>query len=244
MYKAVVSGFEDTLIDKYEAIDVSTMLEIDRIRKNKALFIVSSNNSLDYILPYNRDFPFLDFIIALNGAIVYDVNLERIILRKKILYSVVKKIVSKFFQYDIYVYTAFSRIKVRDLSDIESNKRDILKIDIYNKKGSINNILKQLKLMNLELEYLVSEYDGEKFVEIVSLEASRFTGVEKILSKKKIVLSECGMIGGNIGDLEMVKKLNGDCVSNAPYQLRKIAKNITVERDSKGVREFLEKIKF
>ena len=43
MYKMVVSDFCGTLIDSEEAISVSTMLELDRIRKEGILFCITTN---------------------------------------------------------------------------------------------------------------------------------------------------------------------------------------------------------
>lgn len=58
MYKMIVSDFDGTLIDSDEAIPLSTMVEIDRIRKLGVKFVVATGRILKSVLDYNRDFPF------------------------------------------------------------------------------------------------------------------------------------------------------------------------------------------
>ncbi|MBQ9018728.1 MAG: HAD hydrolase family protein [Bacilli bacterium] len=92
MIKMVVSSFYNTLINKEEAIDMSTMLEIDRIRNEKVLFTISTNGLYKEILDYNKDFPFVDYIISLNGSYIYDVLKDKCIYKQKIAKIDVKKI--------------------------------------------------------------------------------------------------------------------------------------------------------
>ena len=52
MYKMVVSDFCGTLINSEEAISVSTMLELDRIRKEGILFCITTSKSLKIVKEY------------------------------------------------------------------------------------------------------------------------------------------------------------------------------------------------
>ena len=64
MYKLFVSDFDGTLIDSDEAIPLSTMVEIDRIRKLGVKIVITTGRILKSILEYNKDFPFLDYVIS------------------------------------------------------------------------------------------------------------------------------------------------------------------------------------
>ena len=57
MYKLFVSDFDGTLIDSDEAIPLSTMVEIDRIRKLGVKIVIATGRILKSILEYNKDFP-------------------------------------------------------------------------------------------------------------------------------------------------------------------------------------------
>ena len=80
----VINSFYNTLIDKEDAIPVSTMLEIERIRKNNHKFTIMTNRSCKELLEYNRDFPFIDYIISYNGSYVYDVENSKCLLDEKL----------------------------------------------------------------------------------------------------------------------------------------------------------------
>ena len=57
--KMLICNFE-SLMDKEEAITTSTMLEIDRMRKNGGLLVVTSTKELNEIIDYNYSFLFID----------------------------------------------------------------------------------------------------------------------------------------------------------------------------------------
>lgn len=231
MKRIIVSGFEDTLIDDNEAINMKTMLEIDRVRTNKYLFAVVTSNCLDYVLSYNKDFPFLDFIIFFDGRAIYDVKLNKLIYKNSINYSITKVIVDNFFDNDIYIYTAFGKIKVNNLDDISDYKRNILRIDILGDK--VNEIFKKINSLNLNVTVI-----KDSCIKIYS-NCSRDIAIEKLCFRKKINAESCYVIGGNENDLEMIEKYNGVCVKNAPIKLKRVSSDVMSCDDSLGVCEFL-----
>ena len=92
MIKMVVSSFYNTLINEEDAIPTSTMLEIERIRQKGIIFTMCTNRQYQEILDYNKDFPFVDYIISLNGSLVYDVAKDKIIYQKKLTKTIINKI--------------------------------------------------------------------------------------------------------------------------------------------------------
>ena len=46
------------------------MLEVDRIRKNGILLAIATGQVMRSVLDYNRDFPFVDYVISCNGAYI------------------------------------------------------------------------------------------------------------------------------------------------------------------------------
>ena len=63
MYKILISDFEDTLLDIEDAIPLSTMLSLDKIRNEKVSYAVVTRKNFKSVLDYNKDFPFMDYII-------------------------------------------------------------------------------------------------------------------------------------------------------------------------------------
>ena len=61
MIKMITCSFYNTLIDKEDAIPLSTMLQIDKARQEKIKFTILTNRSSEELKYYNRDYPFIDY---------------------------------------------------------------------------------------------------------------------------------------------------------------------------------------
>ena len=90
MKKMVICNFND-LIDEEDAIPISTMLKLEKLKKNNYLLTIITNKAIKEILDYNKDFPFIDYIITCYGYLIYDVNKNKKIGN----YKISKKDISK-----------------------------------------------------------------------------------------------------------------------------------------------------
>ena len=90
MKKMVICNFND-LIDEEDAIPISTMLKLEKLKKNNYLLTIITNKAIKEILDYNKDFPFIDYIITCYGYLIYDVNKNKKIGN----YKIPKKDISK-----------------------------------------------------------------------------------------------------------------------------------------------------
>ena len=145
----VVSSFYNTLIDKEEAIPSSTMLEIDRIRNKGIQFSVCTNHLYSEIIEYNHDFPFVDYIISLNGSYVYDVKKEKCLFKKKISTTNLNKLNSLFPNYKKYYYAATNIYN------------ELVDEDIYKVEVEITDISETDKINKLNLNYSVLELNNK-----------------------------------------------------------------------------------
>lgn len=235
MVKAVVSSFYNTLINSEEAIPLSTMLEIERIRKQGIVFSVCTNGLYDEILYYNHDFPFLDYIIALNGTYIYDVNNNKCLYKKKLPTSIIKKIIKIFPNFDISFLTA-----TKTLKNFPYITEDIYKIDIElpNKKTDLSI----LSSLNVATSILIK--NNKRYLEITSKLTNNYLALEKIINKNKIAKDEVIVIGANEADLTLLKNIpQSYLVSNASKDLKKYAGGKTKSNNLKGVENVLKKIK-
>ena len=216
MIRMVTSSFHNTLINKEEAIPMSTMLEIDRIRNNKILFTITTNRLLKEILYYNNDFPFIDYIISLNGSYIYDLNKNKCIYKNKLDIETIKEI-EKYFNKIIY-YTEENYYNNRD------NINDILKIEIPINKKDINKIN---ILNNLNISKSIFNYNKKYYIEITSKKDNIYEGIKKILELEKINNNEIISIIGNLSDKEIINNIeNTYIVSNSNKGVENILKKI------------------
>ncbi len=238
MYNAVVSSFDGTLVDNYGSIDVSTILEIDRIRRKKILFIIATGRDLNYVLEYNRDFPFIDYIISLNGAYVYNVNKRKVIYKKKISITVIRKLFKKFNSNVIYGYDEYSKFRILNLDNLDN----IYKIDIMSDRDNIDNLIDEISNLNLNITFNKQFRDGDYFVEITMLDTNKYTGLLKICNKEKIDSKEVIAIGDYYNDIDLVNNVGlGAAVENAISEVKK-KKMKTSSNEEKGVELLLKKV--
>lgn len=231
MIKMVVSSFYNTIIDNEEAIPTSTVLEIDRIRNKGILFCICTNRFYTEILEYNHDFPFIDYIVSLNGSYVYDVNKNKCLSKKKISLTNLKKISQLFDGYKIYYYT-------------EANVyNELVDKDIYKVEVEITNLEELNKLDKINLNYSVLEINNKKYLEFVNNKISMFTGVDQISLRNSISLNEVLVVGGNDSDKALISNIpHNYVVDNATNDLKKITKKKTTSNNEEGVEKVLKKI--
>lgn len=237
MIKMVVSSFYNTIINEEDAIPTSTMLEIDRIRQKEILFSICTNRHYKEILEYNKDFTFVDYIISLNGSVVYDVAKSKVIFQKKLTKTTINKIY-KFLPDLSYIFYSENE-SYKSLSDIED--KDIYKIEI-----ELSSNEKQIrdKLKNLPINMSVFTLRDKQYMEITSNQASMFSGVDKISLKKDLELANIITISGNDSDISLAQNIKRNfVVKNASKELKKYAYKIVKSNIEKGVEIVLSKIK-
>ena len=231
MIRIVVSSFYNTLINYEEAIPTSTMLEIDRIRNNKVLFTISTNGTYKEILDYNKSYPFVDYIISLNGSYVFDVLNNKCIYKQKIAKNDIKKIYNSFKNYKIKYYAE---------DNILNNYNETLNKDIY--KIEIENY-SDICILNLNCNLSVLEKNNMKYLEIISNKCNSYIALDKINKLNNINNKEVLVIAGNDSDIELVNNItNNYVVSNASNTLKKLSKKKTSSNNDLGVEKVIKNL--
>lgn len=236
MYKLLVSDFDGTLVGEELAISFPVVLAIDKIRREKkVLFTIATSRCLGDILYYNRDFSFLDYVVASNGAVVYDVNKEKILFKKSVLVSNVKKIYNTFKGYDIYACRKDRKFRLVNLEDI----KDIYKLEIVCKSDTdIEEVISKLDNLNLKITCAKNYINGTYYVDIVYEGINKFTGVEVICNKKKIDNREVISIGESDNDIELVRDSGyGVSTNNGIDKVKEVSKEVMTNSLDKCIEE-------
>lgn len=238
MYKLLVSDFDDTLVGEELAIDYSTMLVIDKIRREKVLFSIATSRCLGDILYYNRDFSFLDYVVASNGAVVYDVNREKILFKKSISVVCIRKIYNRFRSYQIYACRKDRKFILGNLEDI----KDIYKLEIVCRDlNDVDKVMLILSDLGLNINCTKQYVNGIYAVSIVALGINKFKGIEVICNKIKVNIEDVVAIGSSYNDIEMVRDVGyGVAMGDATEEVKRVALEITTDNLHKGVERFIE----
>ena len=189
MKRVVVSRLFNVLSDWEDAISTSTMLMIDKIRQDNNIFVVMDNCHYKDVLFYDISYPFIDYIIACNGSYVYDCKKKKVVFKKKLLLSTLKRI-EKLNCKKLY----YLEDKVVD--EIDINNDEVYKVDLIYYNDDIN-IINKLK---------INSFKHDNIIEINRM--SKYEALTKLLKDKydkKAIIS----IGYDNSDKEVIKNSCG-----------------------------------
>ena len=226
MIKMVACSFYNTLIDKEDAIAMSTMLEIDKIRNKNIKFVVLTNRSINEVLYYNKDFPFIDYIISFNGNCILDVNKNKIIYKDYLNKSNIREILNKYKDRKIYLYSDNKILDRTNYTDF-----NIYKIEIE---------LKKKDLKNLNSNYSVFKYRNKTYLEVNS--NNNYIGMMKLLKSLGIAKEEVLLIIGNESEKGLINLIpNTYIIGNSPKSLKEMNVKKTSSNNFKGVEKVIKK---
>lgn len=226
MIKMVACSFYNTLIDKEDAIAMSTMLEIDKIRNKNIKFVVLTNRSINEVLYYNKDFPFIDYIISFNCNCILDVNKNKIIYKDYLNKSNIREILNKYKDRKIYLYSDNKILDRTNYTDF-----NIYKIEIE---------LKKKDLKNLNSNYSVFKYRNKTYLEVNS--NNNYIGMMKLLKSLGIAKEEVLLIIGNESEKGLINLIpNTYIIGNSPKSLKEMNVKKTSSNNFKGVEKVIKK---
>lgn len=227
MIKMVASSFYNTLIDKEEAIPMSTMLQIDRIRNNNIKFTILTNKSHNELTYYNKDFPFIDYIVSFNGNYVIDINKNKAIYKNPLTNKKINNILEKYKNQKILLYSEDSVYEKENY-----NGQTIYKIEIELKRKDINN---------LEENDITFKNNKKTYLEIT--ESNDYKGFFKLLESLNIQEEEiCTIIGNESENIFIDKIPNTYIIGNSPKTLKAKTTKKTSSNNFKGVEKIIKKI--
>lgn len=223
MRRMLISSFYNTLIDKEDAIPMSTMIEIDKLRKNGILFSVCTNRDKEDVLYYNHDYPFIDYIISFNGNYIYDIKGDKCIYSNPLKKSVIKKIEKLFNNFKMIYYK-------------EDNMIYKIEIEVSKKETSIID-----KLSNIDVYSSIFTYNKKKYIEISS--SNTINSISNLSNKLNISLDNITTVIGNLSEKEIISEVEETyVVSNSPKELKDLSKHKTKSNNCKGVEQIIKKI--
>ncbi len=202
MTKIVVANFT-TLIDAEEAISTATMLQIEQIR-HEALFVVTTSKSYQEVLNYNTSFPFIDYIISLNGAYLYNVNQNKCLYQKKIATKTLNNLKKLFPEEEITYFT--------------DDLNNVLQIALVNNPHNVQ----KLETANLDINI----YEINKQLFLTSSLTSKSKCLSKITSKKSPL--DIYIIANDSSDISLLTKTTN--IFYTPNMTKSLSKKLALKK--------------
>ncbi len=261
--KMFVCGFDGTLIDEEEAIPMTTVLAIDQYRMLGGKFVIATERVPASIFFYNQDFNFLDYIVACNGAYIYDQMREKAIYKKPLGKTLIRTIKQSFetvaviyfctpSAWHLYASTIYQqkndkimKSEIKDFNQfLSQNKNNIYKLELhFSNLEEAKKAFKELKSMHLEIEANLTSLKNHYLIEIMAKGVGKYEAISQIAKIEKIKMKEIVAVGNNKNDLKLLKKVGHSfAVSNASEEVKEVAKEKTSSNNALGVEKILEKI--
>ena len=233
MIKMIVCSFYNTLINDEEAIPTTTMLEIERLKKKGIIFAICTNDLYQDVLDYNRDFPFMDYIISLNGSYVYDVERKRCLFKSKLSLPNLKK-VKEYFDPEKTTYYTENNSFQKITNNLEQS---IYKVEVEITEEELSKI----KKMNITTS-MINKH-GKDLLEITSNKGNMFSGIDQISLKTGISLKDILVIGANESDYSLITNItNSYIMANSCEKLKQTKAKKTLSNNEKGVEKILKSL--
>ena len=257
MKKLIVSAFDGTLINSEEEIPTSTVMLFDELRRRDYKIAIATSRNLKMIIDYNHDFPFLDYIISSNGAFIYDTVLEKVVYKKNILISNVRKIITKFYEQSIIYLIDNLNLNLISEESVYEQDCDIVKIDDYSKFLDENKNIYKMELyfndyeeakraleiienFHLKLSGNLKRQNGKYMLEITHQDVNKFEGVKKLVAKSGVSIEDVIAFGDDYTDIDLIRNVGmGVAVKDAVLEVKEVAKDITDDCNHKGVENYL-----
>ena len=253
----IISDADKTLLPAFEPNLSEEVVGVINETRKKDKFCLSTGRVLGNVYHMNQKYDFLDYIIASNGSVIYDVKSKTVIAHKEIPRDYVNKIIeltqNKFYKFNLCTLTNWYRCenrsddvlfaetkKIDNLYDV-SNKEKVYKCEIYyDDMNDLITLYKELTALNLPLEFSIMESKEENhYIDITSKGINKSNAVKFL--KNLIQAEKTIAFGDHMNDFEMLK--NADIsvsVANAVEALKANSTYVTDSVENNGVTNWLK----
>lgn len=269
--KLVAFDLDGTLLTTDKRITERTYVSLEKAA-SQGVFIVPATGRFVKTVPQEiKDMPFVDYIISINGAYVFNIRTQEVIYRSEIPLKKAVDIMSFFdtlpVAYDCYVNNdSFINREmydhIRDYVEDEfylrlvwkyRNSVDELKTHICNENSDIQKIMAYTKDQDLRrylMDNLGNHYPGlnvtssiKNNVEINAAGANKGDALRALANYLKLDISQTMAFGDSFNDNPMIEAAGtGVCMDNGNPESKLVADIIAPSNDDDGVARIIERM--
>lgn len=265
MQKIIFIDLDGTLCNSSGEVSNQTISMIKKVQAVGHIIVISTGRRLNRIIPLMEKCHISSYILALNGAQIYDYQNHKMLLEENIgfenctkIYELAKNMNLKIsfhtglFRYTNFPYSDDILLNNRSFMDLENKNvpQVVLSSENFDSllaaKKEIQKIDK-IKVVNQsrDLVYEDCSFIPEKgsFMDISTFSTSKGNSISFLLNYLGISKEQAIAIGDGINDCSMFEEV---CVKvamgNADPFLKEKADYITLSNDENGVAYYLEKL--
>lgn len=257
--KMIVVDLDGTLLDINKGCSMKTKKYLKKLKDLGYIIVIATGRVLASAVAVTGGAEFADYVIASSGAVVYDKNNSKIIMKKTIDMDVVKKICScyndeiksinlcdLFYHYKYMNNQNYVAMRERRIGNIDIFLKEIdslVNITIHVKNNDlVDKYYEMFKKEKLELLVMQDSFGKEKSLEIFSKGVSKYEAIKVVMKRENIDNRDVIAFGDGLNDVDMIKLSGiGVAMGNALSCVKDVSDYVTISHNSDGVIYFLKK---
>lgn len=268
MYKIIFLDIDGTILSSEHKILPGTITAVQRINMSHIPVVLISARPPAAIKSIYSDLQLNTPVVCLNGALLVNNMVEEnfeVLYSSSIDVSLVVDILAFISAYDISInfyqngewltnirnewvvieerITNTHAVLIETdlyLKETEYQKNGIQKILLIGHPDTINILSELLKIKFSEQLNIHKSKDN--YLEIINRDASKIFAIQFLLNKFNLNREQVLAVGDNFNDIEMLKFAGmGIAMGNAPEAVKKIARFVTLDNNSEGIKFAFDK---
>ena len=255
--KIVFTDLDSTLTISEGKIDIQNKKIFEKLADIGIPVVINTGRSIPYIIPICKQFSTSNYVIASNGAEIYNYLTKKVIFRSVILEEDLKIIDDLIRKYDLLFYAngiqrrytnktekSIGTIFTNYLSDINEEIAQVV-IESYDVNVMIKAKQEITARESLKIANKTKHVEEGKllYYDIVNSEVSKGTAVIELCEYLNIDPAKAMAIGDSTNDIEMLDAVGYKvAVANASDDLKEKANIITLSNKQNGVATILNEL--
>lgn len=254
--KIVFTDLDSTLTKEKGKVDIINKRIFEKLDSIGIPVVLNTGRSLSYTIPICKQYNASKYLIASNGAEVYNYLTKKVIYRSVISKENLKFLDQLIEKYDLFfvangierrytnkmdeigfIYSNYLSNLQEDLAQVVIESYDLEKMKLFRKDLMEN---KELKIGN-KTKHIVPE--KLLYYDIVNCDVSKGNALKILCDYLSIDSKKSMAIGDSINDIEMLECAGYKvAVANACDELKKIADVVTLSNKQNGVYTILSEL--
>lgn len=261
MYKALFTDLDGTLFDDEKNISKENLKAIENIKSQGKIVTLCSGRQIDFVRRQNEKIGNSDYIIASNGAVIYDCKNNELVRTSAISREQAKYLIEYGNSHGFLVRIDTDHI--RYLNDMEKSVNTELELGDDIDKFLDQNVVVHITLCAEKKEDLaeikkyvedafeleiandfISKFKGYRFaaINIGNRGVSKGNAIIGLCKYLKIDLTDVVAMGDDLNDISMMTfGGTGVAMENAMPEVKEKAKYITASNNENGVAKAINK---
>lgn len=260
MYKMIISDLDGTLLNEDKKVSINTKKYLKGLKNKGYIICLNTGRTIKRALYAIDDSSFANYIIANNGAYIYDIDNNKCLYKSIIKDTTVKELflnhIKDFNTFEMnsdgYIYRYYLQnepsypyvLRITNKDYLIKNINNIYNMTIrFNNEEITNEFLEEIKNNYLDIYAFVMQdsFSDQKWITIMNKEVNKFNGIKLLSNKLNIDNSEIIAFGDGLNDIEMLENVGcGVAMYNALENVKKVCKDITkFDNSNDGVIKYL-----